>query len=363
MRLRMKNKPVILVVDDQFQNIELLEAHLVPQGYEIIKAEDGEEALKRIGENTVDLVLLDVMMPKVDGFEVCRRVKGDERLRNIPVVMITALSAKEDRIKGIEAGAEDFISKPIDKGEVLARVNNLLKIKFLHDEVELRNHLISRMLRRYVNSNVIEQILSNPEKYSGLGGDRKKVAAFFCDIRGFTPLAENMNADELINLLNSIYKELTGIVFRNNGTFDKYMGDCIMAIWGAPTDIEDETLWAVRAALEMQEVFEDLKQGWPPELKKLGIGIGINYGEVVVGNIGTEEAMDYTAIGDVVNTAQRVESIARLGQVLITKNVLSRVEGKVKVRALKPVQLKGKSLPVEIYEVLKVGKEELDVTS
>jgi len=131
----MKNNPVILVVDDQVQNIDLLEAHLAPQGYEILKAEDGEAALKTIEENTVDLVLLDVMMPKIDGFEVCRRIKGDERLRNIPVVLITALAAKEDRIKGIEAGAEDFITKPIDKGEVLARVRMLLKLKTLNDRL------------------------------------------------------------------------------------------------------------------------------------------------------------------------------------------------------------------------------------
>ena len=131
----MNAKPVILVVDDQPLNIELLEAHLAPQGYVILKVEDGEAALKTIGENTVDLVLLDVMMPKIDGFEVCRRIKADERLRTIPVVMITALAAKEDRIKGIEAGAEDFISKPIDKGEVLARVRMLLKMKTLNDRL------------------------------------------------------------------------------------------------------------------------------------------------------------------------------------------------------------------------------------
>jgi two-component system sensor histidine kinase/response regulator len=129
-----EDKPVILVVDDQPLNIELLETHLVPQGYDILAAESGEAALKTIGERSVDLVLLDVMMPEIDGFEVCRRIKADERLRHIPVVMITALSAKEDRIKGIEAGAEDFISKPIDKGEVLARVKMLLSVKKLDDD-------------------------------------------------------------------------------------------------------------------------------------------------------------------------------------------------------------------------------------
>ena len=355
--LTVKNKPVILVVDDQPKNIELLEAYLVPQDYEIIKAVNGEEALDKLSGNQIDLILLDIMMPGMNGYEVCKKVKNDSGNASLPIIMLTALDNMEAKIEGLEAGADDFLNKPFQKIELVARINNLLKIKFLHDEVEVRNHLISGMLHRYVNGGVIEQILANPDKYSELGGDKKKVAAFFCDIRGFTPLSENMNADELIHLLNSIYKELTGIVFKNKGTFDKYMGDCIMAFWGAPADIEDETLWAIRAALEMQEAFEDLRNGWPAELNKLGIGIGINYGEVVAGNIGTEEAMDYTVIGDVVNIAQRVESTARPGQVLITKNALSRVEGKIRIRTREPVQLKGRSLPVEIYEVLKVEKE------
>jgi class 3 adenylate cyclase len=350
----MKDKPVILIVDDQPQNLELLEAILVPQGYEIVKAANGAEALGQFSGNKIDLVLLDVMMPGMDGYEVCKRVKRDLRNTFLPIILLTALKNMQAKIKGLEAGADDFLNKPFQKIELIARVNNLLKIKFLHDEVELKNRLISNMLHRYVNSRVIEQILANPDKYSELGGDRKEVAAFFCDIRGFTALSEKMNADELIELLNSIYKVLTRIVLRNKGTFDKYMGDCIMAFWGAPTDTEDETLWAIWAALEMQGAFEDLKKDWPPEWKKLGIGIGIDYGEVVVGNIGTEEAMDYTIIGDVVNTAQRVESAALSGQILITKRALSRVEGKIEFQALQPVELKGKSAPVEIYEVLKV---------
>ena len=348
----MKNKPLILVVDDIAQNIELVEAHLFPLGFEIVTAASGEEALDKLSGNQIDLILLDVMMPGMNGYEVCRIVKGDSGNAFLPIIMLTALDNMEAKVEGLEAGADDFLNKPFQKIELIARVKNLLKMKFLYDEVELRNHLISSMLHRYVDGSVIKQILANPDKYAKLGGDRKEIAAFFCDVRGFTNISENMNADELIHLLNSIFKELTGIVFKTMGTFDKYMGDCIMAFWGAPVDLEDETLWAIRAALEMQRAFEYLKNGWPPEFKKLGIGIGINYGEAVVGNIGTEETMDYTVIGDVVNTAERVESIAHSGQILITKAALARVQGKVRIRALEPVQLKGKSLPIDLFEVM-----------
>jgi adenylate cyclase len=204
----MKDKPVILVVDDRPQNIELLEEHLAPQGYEIVKAANGEEALEQFSSHQIDLILLDVMMPGMNGYEVCRKVKRDSNNTFLPIVMLTALGNMDAKIEGFEAGADDFLNKPFHEIELIARVKNLLKIKFLHDEVELKNHLVSSMLHRYVNSFVIEQILANPEKYSELGGDRKEVAAFFCDIRGFTSLSENTKADELIHLLNSIYKEL-----------------------------------------------------------------------------------------------------------------------------------------------------------
>jgi adenylate cyclase len=266
--------------------------------------------------------------------------------------MLTSLDQMEAKVLGLEAGADDFLNKPFQKVELLARVNNLLKLKFLHDEVESRNLLISRMLHRYVDGGVIQQILANPEKYAELGGDRREVAAFFCDVRGFTALSEGMDAHELIQLLNRIYKELTGIVFGNKGTFDKYMGDCIMAFWGAPAEVEDETLWAIKAGLAMQAAFEGLKKDWPESLQGLGIGIGINYGEVVVGNIGTEVVMDYTIIGDTVNTAQRVEAVAKSGQVLITRAALKRVEGRITVRPLDPILVKGKTVPIEIFEVL-----------
>lgn len=347
----MKDKPVVLIVDDQPQNIELLEAYLMPLKYTLITAASGKEAIQKVSENQIDLVLLDVMMPVMNGYEVCRKIRTDAENHFLPIIMVTALADTDSRIQGLESGADDFLNKPLQRIELIARAKNLLKLKFLRDEVEAKNNLISGMLHRYVDNGVIDHILANPDEYSKLGGHRASVASFFCDIRGFTALAESMDADALIALLNSIYKELTQIVFDNKGTFDKYIGDCIMAFWGAPVSVPDETLWAVRAALEMQKRFKKIQLTWPESLQNIGIGIGINYGEVVVGNIGTEKTMDYTVIGDAVNTAQRVESLAQAGQILITEQTLLRVGKKVIVQQLEPAAFKGKANTVNIYEV------------
>ena len=391
----------ILIVEDSPTQAKVLRHILEKHHYKVSTVENGRQALELMGKQKPQLVITGIVMPEMDGYELCRRIKADSSTEDIPVILLTSFSDSGDVFDGLSCGADNFITKPFNENSLIpsieliianrkliksehvsvgveimfagkrhlimanrqqmltlllstyeAAVNRNSELIQTQIELNLRNQLISNMLHRYVDDSVIEQILANPDRYSKLGGDRKEIAVFFCDIRGFTSISEVMTADELIHLLNSIYKELTGIVFKNKGTLDKYMGDCIMAFWGAPTDVEDEMLWAVRAALEMKEAFEDLKRDWPPVLKKLGIGIGINYGEVVVGNIGTEERMDYTVIGDIVNTTERIESIALSGQVLITKEALSRIEGKIEFRALDPVMLKGKSQPIEIYEVL-----------
>ncbi|MEW6201520.1 MAG: adenylate/guanylate cyclase domain-containing protein [bacterium] len=345
-------KPVILAVDDEEKNLKLLQALLEHNGYIILKARNGTEALGLVEKEKPDLVLLDVMMPFMDGYEVCRAIKNDTRFGYLPVIMITALDQMDAKLKGLDEGADDFLTKPYQKVELLTRIRNLLKIKNLYTEVELRNLLISNILHSYVDDNVIEKILSNPKAHLKLGGEKKEIAVLFCDVRGFTSVAEKLSAEEVIWLLNDIYKELTKIVFKYNGTFDKYMGDCIMALWGAPIPVEDETLKSIQAAIAMQCAFEKLKLTWSPELRNLGIGVGINYGEVVVGNIGTYDQMDYTAIGDVVNTAYRVQGMAESRQILITKNVVSKVKDRVIFKEKEKVKIKGKKQTVEIFEVV-----------
>lgn len=343
--------PVILIADDLMTNRNLIKAYLRPDGYGILEAEDGEQALEKIKCEKPDLLLLDVVMPGIDGFEVCRRVKNMPDIGYLPVIMLTSLDQMDAKINGLEAGADDFITKPFQKVELLTRIKNLLKIKSLHDEVRLRNQIIRGVLNRYVDKNVISQILSNPEQYLQLGGKKTNVSVLFCDIRGFTSISETLEAESVIDLLNSVFRELTNVVSCYNGTFDKYMGDCIMIFWGAPFPTGNDVHNAIGAAIDMQSAFEELKKNWPEEMRGLGIGIGINYGEVIVGNIGAEHAMDYTVIGDVVNTAARIESAAKAGQILITQEVFSQIDGKFNCRALDKIDLKGKAKPVEVFEV------------
>jgi adenylate cyclase len=348
------SKPVILVADDLKTNRSMIKAFLPPGEYSLLEAADGTEAWEIAKNRRPDLILLDVVMPGQDGYEVCRRVKSQPELGYVPVIMLTSLDQMDAKIKGLEAGADDFLTKPFQKIELLTRIKNLLKIKSLNDSVRLRNQIIREVLNRYIDKNVIDQILSDPEKYLQLGGMKTNIAVMFCDIRGFTSISEVLEAEAVIDLLNNIFSRLTGVVFNHGGTFDKFMGDCVMVFWGAPVTTGDDACNAVRAALEMQSAFDELKKEWPENLQSLGIGIGINYGEAIVGNIGAEHVMDYTVIGDVVNTAQRLQSVARAGQTLVTGDVLSQTGDKFRSSPHQHIELKGKVKPVEIFEVLGV---------
>lgn len=341
----------ILVADDLRTNRNLVKAYLTPNGYKVIEACDGTEAIEKIKTEKPDLVLLDVIMPGADGFDVCRIVKAVPELGYIPIIMLTSLDQMEDKIKGLECGADDFITKPFQKVELLTRIKNLLKIKLLHDDVQVRNQIIRGILNRYVDKNVLNQILSDPEKHLQLGGKKARVAVLFCDIRGFTSISENLDADAVIDILNTVFRELTIVAYNYNGTFDKYMGDCIMVFWGAPFPTGDDAANAVRAAIDMQRAFDTLRKSRPAQLGALGVGIGVNYGEAIVGNIGAENQMDYTVIGDVVNTAARMESAARPGQILVTAEVLLQLDNQFPARPIDNLELKGKTRPVEIFEI------------
>ena len=249
----MSGFPRILAVDDNKQNLSLLERALTSAQYAVVTAEDGPTALKLIGSAAPDLVLLDVMMPGMSGYEVCQHIRANEATCLLPVVMLTALTDVADRIRGIEAGADDFLSKPVNREELLTRVKSLLRIKTLHDDVETKNHLLRNLFGRYVSADVAAEIVADPGRHLKLGGDKREVTILFGDLRGFTPLAEQLDPQDVVDILNSYLKLVIDTVFEFRGTLDKFRGDGFMAFFGAPIAREDDPLNAVRCALTIQE--------------------------------------------------------------------------------------------------------------
>jgi class 3 adenylate cyclase len=340
----------ILAVDDVAPNVELLEALLTASGYEVIMAYNGMEAIEKAFTDDPDLILLDVMMPEMDGFQVCEQLKKNEWTRPIPIVLLTALDQLEDKVRGLDAGADDFLSKPFNKIELLARVRSLLRIRRYHNEVEQNRRLLYRLLNRYMSEEIVAAILAEPEKRLKLGGEKKEVAIIFADIRGFTSFSETTTAEQVVDVLNECFADITEAVFRNQGTFDKYVGDCILAFYGAPISDGNDLQRALLTAIEMQQRFSTLQERWTnPNQKALGLGIGLHVGEVVVGNIGSQRLMDYTIIGDNVNMAQRLEQVAKRGQIVISQTVYERARNYIQVTPMEPVSLKGKREPVTAF--------------
>ncbi len=343
-------RPLVMVVDDDWMNREVLEAYLSEAECDVVLAHSGDAALQLAQDRPPDLVLLDINMPGMSGFEACARLKSDERTQFTPVVMVTALETDEDKIKAIQAGADDFLTKPFNSLMMMTRVRSLLRIKQLHDELESRNDLLRRVLNRYVNEDIVDVILVDPERHLRLGGDTRVVTVFFADIRGFTAFAERQPANEVLHTLNQIFNALTDVVFKHHGTLDKYIGDELMAFFGAPVATGDDVLNALRAALEMQTVFRQACQsiGYPA-LQELGLGIGLHSGEVAVGNVGSERVMSYTVIGDVVNTARRIQQEATGGQVLISEAIYRAAAPLLDAERLDARLFSGKSEPIVIY--------------
>jgi len=345
--------PRVVIADDDWLNRDLLESYLTAAGCEVQSFQDGVSALNAIQENLPDLALLDNHMPEMSGMEVCRTIKGDERTQFIPVVIVTALDSQEDELNATEAGADDFIPKPFNSVILLTRVRSLLRIKHLHDELERRNELLNQVLTRYVAQEIADTVLSDPERHLKLGGETRDVTILFADLRDFTPFSASHTAPEVVDSLNLVFNELVEIIFEYEGTFDKFMGDAIMAFFGAPIQGEDDVERALRAALEMQKRFAQLKKD-TPSLIPLGLGIGIHTGEVIVGNIGSERMMDYTVIGDTVNVARRLQETARPGEILISEATKISVPD-IQVEPLSEKFLPGRSDPVVLYSLKGMG--------
>jgi len=343
--------PVVVVADDDWLNRDLLETFLVNAGCEVTALKDGTQALQTIMELEPDLAIVDIRMPGLDGLTVCRRVKNNPRTRFIPIIVVTALDSQDEELKAIASGADDFITKPFNSLILLTRVRSLLRLKSLHDELESRNKLLRQVLIRYVDHEIADIILTDPKKHLKLGGETRQVTVLFADLRDFTRFSAQHPAPKVVEILNLVFNELVEIVFNHNGTFDKFLGDAIMAFFGAPISGDDDAHRALQAAVEMQRCFGGLqKREDNGILQSLGLGVGIHSGEVTVGNIGSERRMDYTVIGDNVNIARRLQELARPGEILISEAVLKLVP-KVQVQRLGTQALPGRSDPITVYSL------------
>lgn len=342
--------PRILVVDDDWLNRDLLRAYLTSSGSEVLTAADGLAALELVlGPGApLDLALVDIQMPRMDGLELCRRLKSAPATRFVPVIIVTALDSEDEKLKAIEAGADDFVTKPYNSTVLLTRVRSLLRLKKLHDDLESRNRLLRQVLDGYVSEDVVDVLLTDPERYLKLGGEARAVTVLFADIRGFTRFTEEHPAPEVVETLNRIFRALSHVVFAHRGTFDKYLGDGLMAFYGAPVAGDDDARRAVETAVEMQQRFRELRAEAGPVMHGLGLGVGVHSGEAIVGNIGSDRVMDYTVIGDTVNVAKRLQERAEAGETLVSAATARLVPG-LAGRRLDPLTLPGRSEPVVAY--------------
>jgi adenylate cyclase len=341
----------ILAVDDNRQNLDLLTKALTAAHYEVITAADGPTALELVRSVSPDLLLLDVMMPGMSGYEVCEKIRAGETSGRLPIVMLTALHEIVHRIRGIEAGADDFLTKPFNREELLTRVKSLMRIKTLYDDIEGKNRLLRTLFGRYVSEEVAADIVANPGRHLKLGGERREVTILFGDLRGFTPLSERIDPEDAVDILNVFLTNVVDFVFEFDGSLDKFRGDGFMAFFGAPMRHEEDPSNAVRCALALQTKLKSITFAKFPDLH-LHMGIGINTGTVIAGNIGSVRRADYTVIGNEVNVAQRFEANAGPGQILITGSTYERIKQSVLVRELGSLRLSGKEKGVMAYDVL-----------
>jgi adenylate cyclase len=309
--------PNVLIADDDKSIRELLQTFLEASGCRVIPAGNGIEALEILESEPVDLALLDLSMPGKNGLEVCRAMRADKRTRLIPVMIVTAHDS--ERLQAIDAGADEFLGKPWEPVILLTRARSLLRLRRLHLDLQERNELLARALHRYVSRDVAETILAEPEKYLRLGGESRRVTVLFADIKGFVRFTESHSSAEVVEILNRIFPLLTSVIFEHGGTFDKFIGDAVMAFFGAPVAQKDDARRAVDAARDMQRAFTESTPALARASGEIALGIGLHTGEVIVGNIGSDKVMDFTVVGDAVNIAQRLQEEAWPGQVLLSQ--------------------------------------------
>jgi len=369
-------------VDDNPTNLDILQARLSAQNYGILRATDGEEALLIAKEKQPALILLDIMMPKMDGIEVCRHLKADPSLPFMPIIMVTSKVDSKDVVAGLEAGADEYLTKPVDHAALVARVKSMLRIKTLHDKVleqtaqlaewnrTLEQSIQAQLaelqrvgrLKRFFSPQLVDALISaGGEKL--LESHRREIVVVFCDLRGFTAFSEVAEPEEVMGILQEYRASVGSLVFRYEGTLERFAGDALMIIFNDPLPCPDPAARAVRMAMETRRQMSELSCKWRKRGHQLGFGMGIAQGYATLGMIGYEGRVDYGAIGPVTNVASRLCDQARPEQVLISQRVYSAVEELVEVEPLGELNLKGFRRPIATYQVLGLKEESCRKTS
>ena len=368
----MRTPARILIVDDVPTNVDIIRARLGAHGYEIVTASDGEEALAAVREHLPDLILLDVMMPKLDGIEVCRRLRADSSIGFIPIVLLTARSDPKDVVAALEAGGDEYLTKPVDQAALVARVKSMLRIKALHDTVQEQSAQLqaaNRGLEERVASQVaalerlgrlkrffspqLAQMMVEGDAEDPLKSHRREVAVVFIDLRGFTAFAETSEPEEVMAVLREYHAEMGQVILAHEGTLERFAGDGMMVFFNDPVPVPDAGARAVRMALQMHERLAPMAAKWRKRGFDLQFGAGIAQGYATIGAIGFEGRWDYGAIGTVTNLAARLCGEAKPGQTLISQRVLASVEDLVEVEAVGELELKGFLKPVAAYNVVR----------
>ena len=376
----MRQPPRILIVDDTPTNLDILQTRLAVHGYEILTAADGEEGLAKAMAEQPDLILLDVMMPKLDGLEVCRRLKADPSLPFMPIILVTARGDSKDVVAGLEAGGDEYLAKPVDQAALVARVKSMLRIKALHDTTrelaarleaqsaqlaELNRTLEQRVaaqlaelervgrLKRFFSPQLVELIVSSGDEKI-LESHRREITVAFCDLRGFTAFAETAEPEEVMRVLHAFHAAMGEEVFRAEGTLERFAGDGLMVFFNDPLECPDPAARAIRMAVAMRQRVAELTRSWEKRGHRLAFGVGIAQGYATLGKIGFERRFDYGAIGTVTNLASRLCDEAQPGQILASQRVYAAVEEMVEAERLGDIPLKGFLKPVPTFNIVRL---------
>ena len=357
----------IMVVDDDASNRLLLSRRLSNRGHTVEAISDGVEALRRIEEELPDVVLLDILMPGMDGLAVLDSIRRHHSLARLPVVMATGLTASEDIADALARGANDYVTKPFDMPVVLARVETQLQlsralgaVESLARQLELRNAFIRRTFGRYVSTDIASQLLESPDALD-IRGERRRLSILTSDLRGFTYLTQTLAPTDVVLLLNVYLEIMAEVIEEEGGVVDDFAGDGILALFGAPIARGDEEERAVRCAIRMQLAMDRVNSRIVERgLPEVAMGVGVATGEVIVGNIGSDRRSEYTAIGNAMNLAARIESYSSGGEIWIADETLEAIRDVAAVDRSREVHPKGFEAPLHIHRVVGLrGSEEL----